>query len=148
MGLLSLSHFVRMLGRDGCHADRRVSRQKNKHTEKQVNATHHDLTTSRLLIVLRHSGRRSPDTSDKRTGAAAQPSRFHNKQTESKFRGTSETPAHAAFGSLLLFHVNSFEESFFPSTEFVHVHAHLAAGSRQLRLPYPSLPPPSSLAPA
>lgn len=40
-GFLSLSH--------GCHTDRCNSselRKKNKHTNKQINATHHDLTTS------------------------------------------------------------------------------------------------------
>lgn len=83
------------------------------------------LQTSRASIVLRHSGRRSPDKSDKRTGAVAQPCRFLNKQSESKFPGTSEAPAHAVFGSLLVFQVNSFEESFLPSPECVHVHTHL-----------------------
>lgn len=105
-----------------------TTRDKNKHTDKQINATHRALTTSRASIVLRRSGRRSSDKSDKRTGAVAQPCSFLNKQTKSEFRGTSETPAHAVIGSFLLLHVNSFEESFHPSRECVHVHTHLAAG--------------------
>lgn len=119
--------------------------EKNKHTNKQIEATHRDLTTSRASIVLRHSGRRSPDKSDKRAGAVTQPRRFLNKQTESKFPGTFETLAHAAFGSLLLFHVNSFEESFLssPST-CTYIHTLLLAcnclGFLILRTPYPIFP--------
>lgn len=103
----------------GCHTDQRNSStwKKNKHTREQVNVTKDclKLTRSYDLEVVDWALSHGTDMSNKRTGGAAQPptaNSFLNKQTESKFQGTFEAPAHDVFGCLLLFHVNSFEESF------------------------------------